>query len=260
MIPCKHPGVVKPRGRGPNLHLRRVALELRLPARRPVQQGGRGLLVRGPQGRLAREGELLEHRVHAHRHRTAQQRPRTRVLQHGDRRRPRRPRDREVDLQARHPHDNAVAESTNHVLKRELVSGRAFWSEEELSTAPFGWVNRCNNFRIHSTLGYTSLVDVAAARRQQAAEEPADTQLPVHHRHGQQVRKLLRRVQGERDEAQQGTEGGYKEEAEGHLRVHAGRSPVHDLGRDANNQEDEGAPSALMGMPKITGRHCWQNH
>lgn len=61
------------------------------------------------------------------------------------------------------PHDNAVVESTNHILKRELVAGRRFASEEELRAALFDWVNWCNNFRIHSTLGYMSPVEFREA-------------------------------------------------------------------------------------------------
>ena len=52
------------------------------------------------------------------------------------------------------PCDNAVVESTNRVLKRELVRGRAFASEERLRAELFDWVNWCNNCRLHSTLGY----------------------------------------------------------------------------------------------------------
>ena len=52
------------------------------------------------------------------------------------------------------PCDNAVVESTNRVLKRELVRGRAFPSEDRLRTELFDWVNWCNNCRLHSTLGY----------------------------------------------------------------------------------------------------------
>lgn len=51
------------------------------------------------------------------------------------------------------PYDNAVVESANRVLKRELVRGRAFASEERLRTELFDWVNWCNNCRLHSTLG-----------------------------------------------------------------------------------------------------------
>ena len=61
------------------------------------------------------------------------------------------------------PHDNAVVESTNHILKRELVAGRRFASEEELRAALFDWVNWYNNFRIHSTLGYMSPVEFREA-------------------------------------------------------------------------------------------------
>lgn len=52
------------------------------------------------------------------------------------------------------PYDNAVVESTNRVLKRELVRGRAFPSEDRLGTELFDWVNWYNNYRLHSTLGY----------------------------------------------------------------------------------------------------------
>ena len=66
---------------------------------------------------------------------------------------------------------------------------------------------------------------------QQAAQEPADIQLQLPHRHAEQIRKVLRRVQGEGDEAQQGAEGRGEKEAQGHLRGHAGRGPVLGLGR-----------------------------
>ena len=56
------------------------------------------------------------------------------------------------------PYDNAVVESTNRVLKRELVRGRAFPSEEHLRTELFDWVNWYNNRRLHSTLGYMTPV------------------------------------------------------------------------------------------------------
>ena len=56
------------------------------------------------------------------------------------------------------PYDNAVVESTNRVLKRELVRGRAFPSEDRLRTELFDWVNWCNNCRLHSTLGYMTPV------------------------------------------------------------------------------------------------------
>lgn len=56
------------------------------------------------------------------------------------------------------PCDNAVVESTDRVLKRELVRGRVFPSEGRLRTELFDWVNWCNNCRLHSTLGYMAPV------------------------------------------------------------------------------------------------------
>ena len=61
------------------------------------------------------------------------------------------------------PHDNAVVESTSHILKRELVAGGRFGSEEELCAALFDWVNWHDNFRIRSTLGCMSPVELREA-------------------------------------------------------------------------------------------------
>ena len=61
------------------------------------------------------------------------------------------------------PHDNTVVESTNHILKRELATGRRLGSEEEPRAAPFDWADWYNNFRIHSTLGYMSPVEFREA-------------------------------------------------------------------------------------------------
>lgn len=51
------------------------------------------------------------------------------------------------------PYGNAVVEPTSRALERELVRGRAFPSEDRLGTGLFDWVNRCNDCRLHSTLG-----------------------------------------------------------------------------------------------------------
>ena len=51
------------------------------------------------------------------------------------------------------PCDNAVVESANRVLKRELVRGRAFASVERLRAELFDWANRHDSCRLHSTLG-----------------------------------------------------------------------------------------------------------
>lgn len=62
------------------------------------------------------------------------------------------------------PYDNAVVESTNHILKRGHVADRRFGFEEELRTAPFDWDDRHDDFRIYSTLGYMSLAEFREAR------------------------------------------------------------------------------------------------
>lgn len=72
--------------------------------------------------------------------------------------------------------------------------------------------------------------------------------LQLPHRHGQQVREVLRGVQGEGDEAQQGAEGGREEEAQGHIRDHARRRPVRGLAGGGINRRGNraGAPGARM--------------
>lgn len=61
------------------------------------------------------------------------------------------------------PHGNAVAESTDRILKRGLVAGRGFGSEEEPRAALFDWADWHDDFRIHSTLGYMSPVEFREA-------------------------------------------------------------------------------------------------
>lgn len=61
------------------------------------------------------------------------------------------------------PHDDAVAESTSYILKRELVAGGRFGSGEELRAALLDRADWYNDFRIHSTLGYMSPVEFGEA-------------------------------------------------------------------------------------------------
>lgn len=121
---------------------RRVALVLRLPVRRPVQQADRGLLLRSAQGRVAREGLLFERRVPVHRDRGVPLGIRGAefcnaeinaiLAAFGIERSVSRPGN---------SHNNAVVESTNHILKREPVAGGRFGSEEGLRAALFDWAN-----------------------------------------------------------------------------------------------------------------------
>lgn len=114
--------------------------------------------MRAAKGRAPREGGLLERGVSAHRHRGF----------HGDRGSGFCNGEVDALLSAfgiersvsrpGNPYDNAVVESANRILKRELVRGTTFASEERLRTAPFGWVNWYSNCRLHSTLGYMTPV------------------------------------------------------------------------------------------------------
>ena len=57
------------------------------------------------------------------------------------------------------PCDNAVDESTNGILKAELIHREAFGTTRELRAKFSDYVHWYNNFRIHSTLGYMSPVE-----------------------------------------------------------------------------------------------------
>lgn len=57
------------------------------------------------------------------------------------------------------PHDNAVIESTNKILKRELVYRRAFASLDQLRRELNSYVRWYNEERMHSKLGYMSPVE-----------------------------------------------------------------------------------------------------
>lgn len=59
--------------------------------------------------------------------------------------------------------DNAVDESTNRILKAELVHRETFGTTRELRAKLSDYVHWYNNFRIHSTLGYMSPVEFREA-------------------------------------------------------------------------------------------------
>ena len=61
------------------------------------------------------------------------------------------------------PCDSAVDESTNRILKAELVHRETFGTTRGLRAKLSDYVNWYNNFRIHSTLGYMSPVEFREA-------------------------------------------------------------------------------------------------
>lgn len=61
------------------------------------------------------------------------------------------------------PYDNAVIESTNKILKRELIYRRAFASLDQLSRELNSYVRCYNEERSHSTLGCMSPVEFRKA-------------------------------------------------------------------------------------------------
>ena len=61
------------------------------------------------------------------------------------------------------PYNNVVDESTNRILKAELVHREAFGTTRELRAKLSDYVHWYNNFRIHSTLGYMSPIEFREA-------------------------------------------------------------------------------------------------
>ena len=61
------------------------------------------------------------------------------------------------------PCDNAVDESTNKILEAEPVYRDSFSDLRDLQAKLSDYVHWCSNFRIHSTLGYTSPVEFRRA-------------------------------------------------------------------------------------------------
>lgn len=56
--------------------------------------------------------------------------------------------------------DNALAESLNASLKREVLQGRKRWETAEQCRAEvFRWITRYNTGRKHSGLSYRSTID-----------------------------------------------------------------------------------------------------
>ncbi len=54
------------------------------------------------------------------------------------------------------PYDNAVIESTNHILKTEFIHHRSFRNLAELQALLFDYVHWYNTKRLHSAIGYVS--------------------------------------------------------------------------------------------------------
>lgn len=61
------------------------------------------------------------------------------------------------------PYDNAVDESTNKILKAELVYRESFSDTRDLQAKLSDYVHWYNNVRLHSTLGYMSPVEFRKA-------------------------------------------------------------------------------------------------
>lgn len=58
------------------------------------------------------------------------------------------------------PYDNVVDESTNKMLKAELVYRETFGTTLELQVKLADYVHWYNNFRVYSTLGYMTPIEL----------------------------------------------------------------------------------------------------
>lgn len=61
------------------------------------------------------------------------------------------------------PYDNVVDESTNKMLKAELVYRETFGTTRELQVKLADYVHWYNNFRVYSTLGYMTPIEFRKA-------------------------------------------------------------------------------------------------
>ena len=68
------------------------------------------------------------------------------------------------------PHGDAADESTSKILKAEPVYRDSFSDLRDLQAKLSDYVHRCNDFRIHSTLGYMSPVEF-----RKAGADPVET-------------------------------------------------------------------------------------
>ncbi len=69
--------------------------------------------------------------------------------------------------------DNSVAEAFWSSLKRELVHRYRFPNRASARRAIFAWINRYNQLRLHSSLGYVAPIEWENQYRQPVADEAA---------------------------------------------------------------------------------------
>ena len=69
--------------------------------------------------------------------------------------------------------DNAVAESFWSSLKREVVHRYRFATRADARRAIFAWINRYNQHRLHSSLGYLPPIEWEQLYRQAQADQAA---------------------------------------------------------------------------------------
>lgn len=156
-------GAAHPYMRRPDLRARRGLVELRLHARRPLQQGDRQSLRRPRKDARSAKSAFA-----------------TLSLPISDIKAFRTGRgcefdNAEIDLMLEAfgierslsakgcPCNSAVDESTNRILKAGLVPRETFGTTSKLRAKLSDYVHRYGNFRIHSTLGYMSSVEFREA-------------------------------------------------------------------------------------------------
>lgn len=129
---------------------------VRVPAHGPGEPGDRGPLhgnepYRGPGAGRVRHARISPDGYGGLPHRQGQ-----RVRQRQDRRTARNVRHTTLPVPQEEPYDNAVVETTNRLLKKELIYRNRCTSLKQLRDNLNGYVWWFNNQRLHSTLGYRS--------------------------------------------------------------------------------------------------------
>ena len=77
------------------------------------------------------------------------------------------------------PYDNAVVESTNRLVKKELIHRNVYTNVEQLRSDVSRYVWWYNHQRLHSTLGYLSPVEFI--QQGKTLQKQSNTPLPIHH-------------------------------------------------------------------------------
>lgn len=167
-----------PSGLRPGLREGRCLMVVRLPARRPGQPADRRLF-RGSRARhRPRAGRVRRAALPPDGHPGAPHGPRRRVRRRKDGAHARRVRYHAFPFQARQPVRQRGVESTDRLIRKELMYDNVCTSVERLRSDLNRYVWWYDHQRLHSTLDYMSPVEFT--QQGKTLQEQSNTPLPIH--------------------------------------------------------------------------------